>query len=223
MTRIRTKVVGQGPAARAFYQCCRAIVVGFCRVWCRMSVVGREHVPRDGAFMLASVHRSILDTPILGGVSRRRLRFMGADKYWRVGWFGAVLTALGGVPVTRGTADREALKRCITVLESGEPVVLFPEGERKQGDLVHPLFDGATYIAVKAGVPIVPCAIAGSGEAMPKGARFIRPAKVVVVVGEPMEVPSGGTSKEQREAVRKLTTELHAELQRLYDDARSRR
>ena len=48
-----------------------------------------------------------------------------------------------------GTADREALKRCIAVLEAGEPLVLFPEGERKSGPIVQPLFDGAAYVAAE--------------------------------------------------------------------------
>ena len=61
------------------------------------------------------------------------------------------------------------------MLERGEPLVLFPEGERKCGPIVQPLFDGAAYIAVKAGVPIVPVGIGGSERAMPKGAKFIYP------------------------------------------------
>ena len=60
-----------------------------------------------------------------------------------------VLSALGGFPVVRGTADREALQRCIAVLEAGEPLVLFPEGERKSGPIVQPLFDGAAYVALE--------------------------------------------------------------------------
>ena len=78
---------------------------------------------------------------------------MGADKYWKNRAFGRLLTALGGFPVTRGTADREALKRCIAVLEGGEPLVLFPEGERKSGPIVQPLFDGAAYVAVEGRRP----------------------------------------------------------------------
>ena len=101
----------------------------------------------------------------------------GADKYWKNKAFGRLLTALGGFPVSRGTADREALRRCIAVLEGGEPLVLFPEGERKSGPIVQPLFDGATYIAVKAGVPIVPVGIGGSERAMPKGAKYHPPAQ----------------------------------------------
>jgi 1-acyl-sn-glycerol-3-phosphate acyltransferase len=222
MTRIDTNLAGNSRIDRAVYAAARALVVGFTRLWCRVSVEGREHVPRTGPFLLAPVHRSILDTPISACVTRRRLRFMGADKYWKSRWFGRLLSILGGFPVTRGTADREALQRCIAILQGGEPLVLFPEGERKQGDVVQPLFDGATYIAVKAGVPIVPVGIGGSARAMPKGAKFIFPRKVRVVVGAPIQVPASQTGRAQRQAIREITEQLHAELQRLYDRASAR-
>jgi 1-acyl-sn-glycerol-3-phosphate acyltransferase len=223
MTKISTQLVGNTRADRAAYQIVRFIVTTFCRVWCRMSVEGREHVPAEGLFILAPTHRSILDTPIASAATHRRMRFMGADKYWKNKAFGRLLTALGGFPVSRGTADREALRRCIAVLEAGEPLVLFPEGERKIGPIVQPLFDGATYIAVKAGVPIVPVGIGGSDRAMPKGAKFIRPSKVYVVIGKPIQASTSATSpKEQRDGARQLTVELHVELQRLFDIAQAR-
>jgi len=102
-------------------------------------------------------------------------------------------------------------------------LVLFPEGERKVGPIVQPLFDGATYIAVKAGVPIIPVGIGGSERAMPKGAKFIRPRKLHVVVGKPIQAASIAASpKDQRDAARQLTADLHAELQRLFDIAQAR-
>ena len=73
--------------------------------------------------------------------------------------------------------------------------MLFPEGERKSGPLVQPLFDGAVYVALKAGVPIVPVGIGGSERVMPKGAKFIYPRKVHVVIGAPIRLrsrPTGG-------------------------------
>lgn len=223
MTKISTRLVGKTLVDRAAYQTVRFIVTSFCRVWCRMSVEGRENVPAEGLFILAPTHRSILDTPIASSATRRRMRFMGADKYWKRMAFGRLLTALGGFPVSRGTADREALKRCISVLEGGEPLVLFPEGERKSGPIVQPLFDGATYIAVKAGVAIVPVGIGGSERAMPKGAKFIRPSRLHVAIGPPIQASTDATTpKEQRDAARKLTVDLHAELQRLFDIAQAR-
>jgi 1-acyl-sn-glycerol-3-phosphate acyltransferase len=222
MTKVDAPLAGSGRVERAAYQTVRFVVVSFCRTWCRMTVDGRDNIPTDGPFLLTPVHRSILDTPISSGVTRRRMRFMGADKYWKNKAFGRLLSTLGGFPVSRGASDREALQRCIDLLSNGEPLVLFPEGERKSGPVVQPLFTGATYIAVKAGVPIVPVAIAGSERAMPKGAKFIFPRKVHVIVGAPIAVPVGELGKAQRAAVRDLSGVLHAELQRLLDQANQR-
>lgn len=223
MTKVRTELAQSDALShRIAYFIVRNLVTGFCLTWCRMKVEGRDNIPPEGIFILAPTHRSILDTPISSGVTRRRMRFMGADKWWSNKWFGKLLSMLGGFPVTRGSADREALKRCISLLEGGEPLVLFPEGERKSGPIVQPLFEGATYIAAKTGAPIIPVGIGGSEKAMPKGAKFIHPKKLHVIIGAPITVPTVGTSKEQREAMRAVTGELHTELQRLFDLAQTR-
>ncbi len=223
MTKVATKLAEQDTIShRIGYFTVRNLVTGFCLLWCRMKVDGRENVPADGIFILAPTHRSIIDTPIASGVTRRRMRFMGADKWWSNKWFGRLLSLLGGFPVTRGSADREALKRCISLLEGGEPLVLFPEGERKSGPIVQPLFEGAAYIAMKTGAPIVPVGIGGSERVMPKGAKFIYPRKLHVVVGAPIRVPVAETPKLQRDATRQVTVQLHDELQRLFDVAQAR-
>ncbi|MDQ1425114.1 MAG: 1-acyl-sn-glycerol-3-phosphate acyltransferase, partial [Acidimicrobiaceae bacterium] len=182
MTRVESTMAGSGAGARVFYAFGRALVVGSLKAWNRVEVTGGEHVPDRGPFILAPVHRSNLDTPFAAATTRRRLRFMGKDSLWKVRPSGWLLSALGGFPVTRGSADREALKRCLDLLRAGEPLVLFPEGERKSGPLVQPLFDGPAYLASKANVPIVPVGIGGSERAMAKGARWIKPAKVYIVV-----------------------------------------
>jgi 1-acyl-sn-glycerol-3-phosphate acyltransferase len=220
--RPATVLAGNGLVSRAFYQLARALVVGFAYVWTRARVDGREHVPKDGPFVLAPVHRSNLDTIYSATVTRRRLRFMGKHTLWKGRFFSWLLSSLGGFPVVRGTADREALQRCVEVLEAGEPLVLFPEGERKSGPAVQPLFDGAVYIAAKGGVPIVPVGIGGSERAMPKGARFIRPVRVHVIVGEPIEVRLPEGRRVPRAAVREASDQLHARLQDLFDEAQTR-
>jgi 1-acyl-sn-glycerol-3-phosphate acyltransferase len=209
----------------AFYRFARFLVAVITRSYTRMAIVGREHIPATGPFVLAPVHRSYVDTPIAGCLTTRRLRFMGKDSMWKVRWVGWVLSALGAIPVTRGTADREALRRSVELLESGEPMVLFPEGERKEGPVIQPLFDGAVYVALKARVPIVPVGIAGSERVMPKGARFIFPKKVHVVIGAPI-VPEAGDlpegSRVPRAVLAQQSALLHAELQRLFDLAMTR-
>lgn len=222
MTKVSTKLAGQSVPDKIAYHTVRTIVTVFCRVWCRMSIEGRDNIPASGPFILAPTHRSIIDTPVASGVYRRRMRFMGADKWWSNKHFGNLLSALGGFPVSRGSADREALKRCIAVIEGGEPLVLFPEGERKSGPVVQPLFEGAAYVAMRTGVPIVPVGIGGSERVMPKGTKFIYPRKLRVIVGPPLRAPAAASPKEQRAATRQLTIELHAELQRLFDLAQAR-
>jgi len=219
MAEVDTKLVGQSFGSRLFYRIMRAIVVGISVGYTRARVVGRHNIPKTGAFLLAPIHRSSIDTPLAAAVTRRRLRFMGKDSIWKFAPIGWIISALGAFPVTRGTADREALKRCISVLESGEPLVLFPEGTRQSGPEVHPLFDGAAYVAVKAGVPIIPVGIGGSEGVMPKGSKMIFPRKCVIVVGEPIMVPKDETGKVPRSAVKELTDTLSRDLQRLFDEA----
>jgi 1-acyl-sn-glycerol-3-phosphate acyltransferase len=187
-----------------------------------MSVEGLEHVPPAGPFVLAPVHRSNMDTPIVSVVTRRRLRYMGKDSLWKKAFPRWALSALGGFPVTRGSADKEALVRCIAVLKAGEPLVLFPEGERKSGPLVEPLFDGAAFVAAKAAVPIVPVGIGGSERVMPKGSKVIYPRKVHVVVGAPITIPGADRGRVPRDQLTQVTTNLHDELQRLFDRAQAR-
>ena len=145
---------------------------------------------------------------------------MGKHTLWQNRLSGWLLSALGGFPVVRGTADQEALRRCVAVLEAGEPLVLFPEGERKSGPTVQPLFDGAVYVALRAGVPIVPVGIGGSARVMPKGRGFLYPRKVHVIVGKPIESPPPTESgRIARSLIRRHSDELHATLQRLFDAA----
>ncbi len=222
MTRLETTMAGDSRPAKAFYAVARSACVAFCRLWLRMTVEGRENVPASGAFVLAPVHRSNMDTPIASVVTRRRLRYMGKDTLWKKPFWRWFLSALGGFPVSRGTVDLEALSRCIEVLKAGEPLVLFPEGERKSGPIVQPLFDGSAYVSAKAGVPILPIGIGGSERVMPKGSRMIYPRKVHVIIGPPIEVPAAPSGRVPRDTVRKATAELHAELQALFDRASAR-
>jgi 1-acyl-sn-glycerol-3-phosphate acyltransferase len=219
VTEVDTFLAGNSRASRAFYQFGRAVVVGFTRLVTRPRIIGKEHIPETGAFILSPVHRSNMDSPIAAAVTRRRMRFMGKDTLWKNSSFGWLLSALGGFPVTRHKADREALMRCITVLGTGEPIVVFPEGERKSGPIVQPMYHGAAYMAIKAGVPIVPVGIGGSEKVMTKGSKMIHPHKVVVIIGEPLQPEPTVNNRVPREAVDRMSEELHARLQELFDAA----
>ena len=222
MTQVQTFLVGQGMPSRFFYSLIRSLINLFCRVYFRLRVYGRENIPKSGAFILAPIHRSNVDTPIVSLVTNRRLRFMGKDSLWKIKPVAAVLSALGGFPVTRGTADLEALKRCLAVLSLGEPLVMFPEGTRQSGPNIHQLFDGAAYLAIKAGVPIVPVGFGGTEGVMPKGSKKILPKKCSVVVGKPIFPPQSDAGRLPRTATTDLTAELSAALQNVFDQAKQK-
>ncbi len=222
MSAVESKLAGSDVGSRAFYQLIRILVVSICRTYCRMTVSGKENIPHTGPFILAPVHRSYIDTPIASGCTRRRMRFMGKDSMWKRQPLNWMLSALGAFPVTRGSADREAIMRAIQVLKSGEPLVLFPEGERKSGPVVQPLMDGAAYVACKAGVSIIPVGIGGSERVMGKGAKFIYPRKLVVIIGKPIPVPASIDGRMPRSAVREVTALLHEQLQALFDEAQTK-
>jgi 1-acyl-sn-glycerol-3-phosphate acyltransferase len=222
VTKTQTFMAGNGLGSRIFYKFGWLVVVPILRLYTRLTVSGREHLP-DGAYIIAPNHRSYLDTPFVGAIGWRRFRFMGKQEMWKNRYFGWIFSALGSFPVNRGSADREALKRSIDVLLAGDPLVLFPEGERKQGPEVQPLFDGVVYVAIKAGVPIVPVGIGGSEKVMPKGSKFVYPRKVHLEIGPPIlppEAPGGG--RLGRVVYKEQTQLLHDEIQRLFDLAMER-
>ena len=111
MAEVDSFLARQSLASKIFYKIMHAIVVGVVMAYTRTKVVGRHNIPRHGAFVLAPIHRSNVDTPLAAAVTTRRLRFMGKDSLWKIRPIGWILSALGAFPVTRGTADREALKR----------------------------------------------------------------------------------------------------------------
>ena len=222
------------PTSIAFYRFVRAVIYVFARLYWRLSFEGAENLPATGAYIVSPVHRSNIDTPLLAVITRRRLRYMGKDSLWSKRWSAWFFNALGGFPVHRGTADREALRRCIEVIEGGEPLVIFPEGTRQEGPLVQELFDGAAYVSAKTGVPIVPVGIGGSERAMPRGAKGLRPGKIHLVVGAPLYPPTpersvgdaangaGNHKRASRRAVHELTERLRKEIQPLFDQAQVR-
>jgi 1-acyl-sn-glycerol-3-phosphate acyltransferase len=207
---------------RAMYTVIRALIHGACRVWFRLEIHGRDNLPATGAYIVSPIHRSNLDTPVLSAITTRRLRYMGKESLWTSRPLGWLLTALGGFPVQRGTADREALRAGLACVERGEPLVMFPEGTRQAGPDVAEMFDGPAYVACRTGVPIVPIGMGNTESAMPKGSKFIRPVKMTIVIGAPIQPPplkeSGRVS---RAGVRDLTARLGEEIQVLFDEAQA--
>jgi 1-acyl-sn-glycerol-3-phosphate acyltransferase len=205
---------------RFLYRTVRALVEAICRVLFALTIEGKDHIPAEGAYVLAPVHRSNVDFALAACVTKRRMRFMAKESLWKVRALGAFVETLGAYRVNRGTADREALRLTEDCLERGEPVVMFPEGTRRSGPVVEEMFEGVAFVAARNGVPIIPVGIGGSERAMPKGAKFIRPVRVHLIVGTPLAPDwSLEQGRPPRRVVHQLSEQLRTELQQLFDEA----
>jgi cytidylate kinase len=213
-----------------FYRACRMIAVGASRLYYPGPVLGAQRVPRQGPFLLAPVHRTNLDWLIVARVSTRRLRYVVKEEVWRrSAAVGRLLELLGAFPVARDATDREALGRALSVLAGGEPLVLFPEGTRRSGPVIGELRDGAAYLALRMGVPILPVGLGGIEAAMPRGRILPRPRRIAIVVGEPIdpsrfleEVSSRRTTRVgrvSRSATKALSLHLRSALQEVQEEA----
>ena len=203
------------------YQVVRFLIWLIAKLLWRISFEGLQNIPKTGPFVLAPVHRSFIDFGLVSGVTRRRMGYMGKESLWNFKPLGAFISMLGAYPVNRGAPDREALRRTLDLLETGEPLVLFPEGTRRTGPVIEHLHEGASFVAARAGVPLVPVGIGGSEKALPKGKRLPRPVKIHIVVGEPLAPPplAEGARHPSRRAVKELTVHLQGVLQDLFDHA----
>ena len=157
----------------------------------RVRATGQEHLRASGTLIYAPVHRSHLDGPLIGGLTHRRVRYLGKEELFRpkpLGWF---MRSIGTFPVRRGEADLDAMRGALGLLNDGEAMLVFPEGTRQPSDDIGPVFDGTAWLAAKSGAPVLPVGIAGTREAMPSGAKFPKRTQVAIVVGEPLAPPTG--------------------------------
>lgn len=228
-----TPAAGEGPAralpgpmpptpwVRAFYAFARLAMLGLFRALWDVQIEGAEHVPPAGAYILAPVHRNNIDTVLTGLVRPRRPYYLAKASLWTYRPAGWLWSVLGGFPVQRDARDLEALRRCVRVLQSGEPLVVFPEGTRRSGPALGRLEEGAAYLSLRTGAPIVPIGIGGSEDALPKGSALPRRAKINLVVGEALEPPRT-ESRIPRHEMGELTERLRVVLQGLFDQAEAR-
>jgi 1-acyl-sn-glycerol-3-phosphate acyltransferase len=174
------------------YWTLRAILVPAFLVYFRMQRIGREHLPKQGPLLLASNHRSFLDPFVIGMLVRRPVYYMAKRELFEKRWQAWILNALGAFPVDRGHGDSAAMDTARTILERGDCVVLFPEGTRvRPGPLAKPR-RGVGRLALETGVPVAPVAVIGT-EDVRCGWR-IRPRKVRIRVGRPLNFPTAGSS-----------------------------
>lgn len=168
------------------------------RVLWRIELVGR--IP-PGPCVVVANHESVLDPPLVGLVADQPLRFLAKEELWRIRPLGALISALGTIPVARGRDGHAALERSAELIRKGWTIMIFPEGTVSGG----PWNRGAARLAIETGVPIVPVRIVGTAKALSRG-RVGLP-RIRIVVGDPVPVAQATPTVA---SARDLTRELQA-------------
>ncbi|MGI8512967.1 MAG: lysophospholipid acyltransferase family protein [Solirubrobacteraceae bacterium] len=148
--------------SRPLYFLVRLFLVPVLRIWFRMHVAGAEHIPREGAAIVAPNHKSFWDSFFVAVATPRHLRFMGKSELFE-GPAGRLLVRLGAFPVRRGSSDAAALDTAREILRQGGLLALFPEGTRvRDPNALGAPHRGAGRLALESGAPLVPAAITGT-------------------------------------------------------------
>lgn len=188
------------------------------RFWCRTVVVGPENLdPERGGILLIN-HQSYLD-PLFAAVRlKRAVSYLARDTLFKVPFLGWIMRHTYVIPISRTAFRGGSVRAAMERLESGFLVCMFPEGTRSSGPPGQ-FRPGFLSLVRRADVPVYPVAIVGSDQAMPKGAWFVRPAKVTVVYGKPLtdaevqQLVTGNDDRQLAEMIREKVTTLYNSVQ----------
>lgn len=164
---------------------------------------GTENIPDDSACVLVANHQSWFDVFALTGHLPGDYRFVAKKELEGIPVFGPSWQACGHVSIDRGDLQRAigSLERAGRMMREERPtLIMFPEGTRSASGELRPFKKGAFVLAIQTGAPVVPAAILGSREIMPKGEWRIRPGRVRVRIGAPISVK--GLGHEDKDALR---------------------
>jgi 1-acyl-sn-glycerol-3-phosphate acyltransferase len=187
----------------------RAFGAPLARLIFRPRIIGKRNVPRHGAVILASNHRSFIDSVVITLVSPRSVSFLAKSEYFTgTGWRGRLsrsfFLGIGAIPVERGAghAAQDALDAGLRVLNEGGAFAIYPEGTRSRDGRLYRGRTGVAWLALTSGAVVVPVALTGTENLQPPGSSRIHLARVKVEFGEPvdMSIHGDGSSGRSRRA-----------------------
>lgn len=179
----------------------------------RVRVEGLADLP-DRA-VLAANHQGILDIALIASVVPRPVFFVARRGVLSVPLIGTVLAEGGHLIVDRDAArDGTVLEQAASQLQNRGRVLFFPEGTRSADGTIRPFRSGAFRVAVAAGRPLIPVAIAGSRFATPKGSKGIFPTRVAVAFLDPL-TPEQAAAPDARDRVRQRIVEAVGRLDKI--------
>jgi long-chain acyl-CoA synthetase len=176
----------------------------FFRIFFRMTIAGGENIPRNGPYILAVNHASYLDGFVVGSAvpyaTFENLYFLGISTFF-AGSIKQVFARISHViPIDAEAYLNSALQMSSYVIGRGKSICIFPEGGRAFSNDVLPFKKGVGILAIEKNIPVIPVYIKGSSRALPRGAAFIKPAKIRVIFGKPFRVSDIEKKKEHSSA-----------------------
>ncbi|GGQ21476.1 lysophospholipid acyltransferase family protein [Streptomyces mutabilis] len=199
-----------------FYYVLKYVLLGpLLRLLFRPRIEGLDHVPASGAAIVAGNHLSFSDHFLMPAVLRRRITFLAKAEYFTGPGLKGRLTAFffrsaGQIPVDRSgkEAGRAAIREGLGVLSRDELLGVYPEGTRSHDGRLYKGKVGVAVMALRAGVPVVPCAMIGTFEAQPPGRRIPRLHPVVIRFGEPLDFSRYEGLEGEKAVLRAVTDEI---------------
>jgi 1-acyl-sn-glycerol-3-phosphate acyltransferase len=140
--------------------------------------------------MLLSTHQSVMDPVLIGLIANRRLNYLARKTLFKNAAFGFLIRVLDAIEIDRDRGGLSGLKEMLKRLKREEAVLMFPEGTRTIDGEVGVLKPGFIPIARRSEVPLVPIAIVGAYDCLPRGSRLPTCRPISVVVGEPLKIES---------------------------------
>jgi len=178
-----------------------------------VEIVGEEKLKQPMVAVYASNHLSYMDTPVLFAKIPFQFRILAKQSLWNTPFVGWYLQRSGQVPID-SESSRSAvagLLRGVAALKAGMPLMVFPEGGRSPDGHLQATASGCAFMAIRAGVPLVPIALVGTYELLPMHVYALRPRPLKMVVGDP--IPTEGLTTKEADA---LTERLYAEIGKMY-------
>ncbi|WP_415943348.1 lysophospholipid acyltransferase family protein [Streptomyces sp. 067-1] len=199
-----------------FYYVLKYVLLGpLLRVVFRPRIEGLDHVPGSGAAIVAGNHLSFSDHFLMPAVLRRRITFLAKAEYFTGPGLKGRLTAFffrsaGQIPVDRSgkEAGQAAIREGLGVLGRGELLGIYPEGTRSHDGRLYKGKVGVAVMALRAGVPVVPCAMIGTFEAQPPGRKIPKLHPVVIRFGEPLDFSRYAGMDGEKAVLRAVTDEI---------------
>ncbi len=161
------------------------------RAFFALEIEGAEHVPEDGAVILAPNHVSYVDPVVVAVSLRRPVHFMAKQELFRNRAVARLLRGVQVFPVARERVDPSSVKHTLSLLAAGHVVLMFPEGTRRDGQTLGPARSGIGVVAARSGAPVVPVFHWGSEKVLPRGARWFRRVPLRVRFGPPLRFGAG--------------------------------